>query len=373
MSQKKATTKGSKKSTAEGRKRATSRRGWLPALKEKAHEIIADADTYDERTRESIRRALEEGDERLPDMVKSAEIRVSPEPADKSSDAWRYWKLRNLEFDLESDDEGRRASAWREFDELYRWFRGSSQQPGSTAQAVLPYLISAWQREGGEAQADQLTQRAQVIIRDRNGRYDYDTRHAVWLALKNYEFNASGGEGVRLSEAVRAEMRAETAKYERQLAEDITRAEAGEYLGFVSAGQEHVEAARRVLGLMYSPGIPDFINQGIYDLLLIAEKTFGLKLFLDEIGEPETGGWSIARLAGTFMRHDAGTFKIETERDFAGLISAVIQHKEMPTELRETMIQFLSHLAEPDEVTIHPDALRIAIGIYWRDKEGGDE
>jgi hypothetical protein len=216
MSQKKSTAKSSSKGRAKGGKKSATQNDWSPEFTKRARAIIADADIYDERTREGIRRALEESDERLTDMVRAAEIRVSPEPADKTSKDWRYWKLRNLEFDLESDDEELRGRAWREFDELYQWFRGSSRQPASTARAVLPHLIIARQREGGETQADRLTQRAEAIIGDRK-RYDSDTRRSIAISLKNSDPDT--------------------------LAEDVRRAEAGETL--LDCVEEEETRARR--------------------------------------------------------------------------------------------------------------------------------
>ncbi|MFL6285718.1 MAG: hypothetical protein ACJ74Q_21480 [Pyrinomonadaceae bacterium] len=189
--------------------------------------------------------------------------------------------------------------------------------------------------------------RARVILADLD--HDYDTRHAVHLALQCTPDDR--GERLRVA---------------------VERAEAGESEPS-GAGEQYDAAAIRVLRLMYSPGVPDFITQGIYDTLLAAEKVFGVKLYRNGIGkDDEQGGFSLAALAYTFRHYPGKVFTLEVQKTLPELLAAVIQHKETPTELRDTMRQFLGHLTEPNEVTIHPAVLKVALSVYWRDKEGGD-
>jgi hypothetical protein len=143
---KQSTKKGVTRGKAEGRKGTATQRGWPPALEERAREIIADAGVYDERTREAMRCALEEGNERLPDMVKTAEILAAGEPADKTSDAWRYWKLRQIEAGFDGGDTVKYGAAW---DEFWKFFDGYRVTGGvadtDSARRLLPTLISARQ------------------------------------------------------------------------------------------------------------------------------------------------------------------------------------------------------------------------------------
>jgi hypothetical protein len=373
MTKKNTTTKGSTKGKGKGSREAATRRGWLPALEEKAREIIADVDTYDERTREGIKRALKEADERLPDIVKTAEILAAGEPEDKTSDKWRYWKLRSVEADMDSGDEGRRAAAQAYVRRLAAETLATPSE--QITKSLLPHLIIECQRRNTAALTDDegsFEARAHAILTDTE-RYDYDTRHAVHVALSNVAFNRPEGNAEKYMTA--AEAAAEFPRAERELREVVEKAEAGEPVTSSGVAEEYEAAARRVLGLMFSPGTPDFISQGIYDVLHSAEKYFGVKMYKNEITKvaDEQGGWSVETMARIFARHPGQTFKLEIQKTLPELLAAAVNHKEMPEELRGTTIQFLGHLQEPDEVTTHPDVLRVAIGAYWRDKEGGKE
>ena len=196
-------------------------------------------------------------------------------------------------------------------------------------------------RKGSPASIEERVRR---IITDVD-RFDYDTRSVVWCALKSWRFKKRGDDPPpRFSDAEREELRRSAPEDERNLIRLVERAEAGEYLGFCSAGEEYLGAARRLLNLMHSPGTPVFITQGIYDLLLIAQKTFGVRLFRDEIDAAETGGWSLDALATVFMRHEPERFEIETKRDLPELISAVLTHEDAPDCLVNAMGEALDGL-----------------------------
>ena len=81
--------------------------------------------------------------------AREAENLNAPEPEDKTSDEWRYWKLRRMEraFDGRREDGEAYAEAWREFRALLDglladedfWHTGN-------ARALLPTLIIARQQ-----------------------------------------------------------------------------------------------------------------------------------------------------------------------------------------------------------------------------------
>jgi hypothetical protein len=70
-----------------------------------------------------------------------------PEPEDKTSDEWRYWKLRRMERAFEGGDGAAYKQAWAEFKLLLNdlmavegfWHTGN-------ARALLPTLIIARQQ-----------------------------------------------------------------------------------------------------------------------------------------------------------------------------------------------------------------------------------
>jgi hypothetical protein len=85
-----------------------------------------------------------EADERR--ARRDAEEPSKPEPKDKTSSEWRYWKLRHVEADFESGDRERRARAWREFFEFFDGFkRDRARQTTYAARQLLPDLIIAMQ------------------------------------------------------------------------------------------------------------------------------------------------------------------------------------------------------------------------------------
>lgn len=164
MNRKQSTKKGGTKGKAEGSRSVAARNGWKPELIDKARAITEDAGTYDERTRERIRRALEAEDERLPDMVSTAEILAAGEPDDKTSDRWRYWKLRSIEADLESGDAEKQDAARSYVQRLA--VETVSRGGAHVAAAVLPYFIQECQKRNPAALAEGEDRPARQAARD---------------------------------------------------------------------------------------------------------------------------------------------------------------------------------------------------------------
>lgn len=71
--------------------------------------------------------------------------RSQPEPEDRTSDAWRYWKLRRMERALRGElGKDAKSEAWQEFKQFAR--RGIRAMRGHRAAIeILPYLIIACQ------------------------------------------------------------------------------------------------------------------------------------------------------------------------------------------------------------------------------------
>ncbi len=96
-------------------------------------------------TAESIIRAFDRAREEWR-AEREAEMLNAPEPKDKTSDEWRYWKLRRMEQAFEGEDSEAYDRAWDEFKAL---LDGLLADPSfwhvSNAQALLPRLIIARQ------------------------------------------------------------------------------------------------------------------------------------------------------------------------------------------------------------------------------------
>lgn len=78
--------------------------------------------------------------------VKAEEL-AKPEPKDKTSAAWRYWKLRHIEADFRSDDMERYVSAWAEFRRFLHEFDRDNRATVTRALSLLPTLIEGYQNE----------------------------------------------------------------------------------------------------------------------------------------------------------------------------------------------------------------------------------
>jgi hypothetical protein len=211
-------------------------------------------------------------------------------------------------------------------------------QRQSNRRTPAPGSSAAKGPKGKEA----LEARALAILEDTE-RYDYDTRHAVHVALRNVKFHSEGGGAEKYMPA--AEARAGLPDAERALREVVSKAEAGETVEQSGVDAKYDDAARRVLGLMFGPGIPDFVSQGIYDVLRVAEGLFGIKLWRSEIDEyVESGGFSVQALARTFAQHPGQTFKLEIEKTLPELLAAVLAHDDTPAVLHNAIHDALGDL-----------------------------
>jgi hypothetical protein len=97
----------------------------------------------------TLREMVEEEEARGRERAEAykAETIAKPEPKDKTSDEWRYWKLRRIEAGF-TDHEGsteKYAEAWREFREFFHGYMKNATV--ESAVALLPTLITAHQRQ----------------------------------------------------------------------------------------------------------------------------------------------------------------------------------------------------------------------------------
>lgn len=84
--------------------------------------------------------------QREQDEQQEAAILNAREPQDKTSDEWRYWKIRQIGAGFQSEDLEQYGAAWREFFALVDGFRrDENQQHVSHARALLPSLLVARQ------------------------------------------------------------------------------------------------------------------------------------------------------------------------------------------------------------------------------------
>ncbi len=79
--------------------------------------------------------------------AREAEQLNAPEPKDKTSDKWRYWKLRRMERAFDASDREAYKQAWAEFTSLLKGLMADEDfWHTSNARALLPHLIIARQR-----------------------------------------------------------------------------------------------------------------------------------------------------------------------------------------------------------------------------------
>jgi len=154
-----------------------------------------------------------------------------------------------------------------------------------------------------------IAERARLIIADAEG-YDIDTRQAIWLAVTN--------------------------DYP-ELAEMVTRAEAGERITESSADPECDALARAFIALMDMPHQPDFLINSLTQLTRIIEEAIGVKLWLSMPGDDGEMFLSADTLARVFRHHELLRLEIERKKDLAELIAAVLNHPDVPVELHNDM------------------------------------
>jgi hypothetical protein len=113
---------------------------------------------------------------------------------------------------------------------------------------------------------------------------------------------------------------------------------------------------------MYSPGVPDFVSEGIYHTLRAAETVFNVKFWRNEIeGGDVTGGWSASTLARTFARHDWETFTLEIEKTLPELLLAALNHPDLPAELYNDIHDGLNSLTSNDKAVANIHHIRWAL------------
>jgi hypothetical protein len=74
---------------------------------------------------------------------------AKPEPKDKTSDEWRYWKLRQMKNALRGEDKAAASAAVEEFIGYAEGFLGQRRFVVSEVEELLPDLIIFWQRRRG--------------------------------------------------------------------------------------------------------------------------------------------------------------------------------------------------------------------------------
>jgi hypothetical protein len=180
-----------------------------------------------------------------------------------------------------------------------------------------------------------IEQRAESIIADAD-HYDIDTRQAVLVAFKNLTFYQNGAGGYYPAEQLPALI----AEDERELREIVTRVEAGERVTKSYVSEEYDTAARRVIELIESDGLPDFFMDALVDLLNFFAADIGVGLWQETTeGDGDTGGYSTDRLARMFANRSRHSLEIERKKDLADLISAVVTHPDTPVEICKALTE----------------------------------
>jgi hypothetical protein len=228
----------------------------------------------------------------------------------------------------------------------------------------------------GEASAPQtpalpaVKLRAKVIIADVRG-FDIDTRHAIWLALNNFEFYERGAGGAYTE----AELPRERAAYERELRAAVAQVEAGQSLSESGVEPKFDAAAQALLGLLFAPGMPDFVNNAITDLLRLIEKKTGARLWVEIEDDTETGDYSAERLARVFAFDSRLNLAIEEKHDLAAHIAAVLNDEATPKQiygrLAEGVNETFNDLGQGIAVSDSADYIRLVLDQQRRELNKG--
>lgn len=216
----------------------------------------------------------------------------------------------------------------------------------------------------GKGARVELKARAAEIIADVRG-FDADTRREVHVRLSWLTYGESG--------AVPQTPLTDPARCERELREAVRKAEKGEPLFDVARFRpEAVAQARAVYAWLEGDiDIPDFITDAIRVALDATAARDGLQLWLDvdDSGDLETGGFSVARMAGLFERHPSRGVEVEPARDLAGLVSGVLTHDEVPNIVYEKLTDALIVLHDSTDVYDDPAAVRALLDYHARRRE----
>lgn len=218
----------------------------------------------------------------------------------------------------------------------------------------------------GKATLKQLKARAAEIIADVRT-FDADTRREVYVKLSWLTFAESGAEP-------RTPL-TEPALCERELREAIRKAEKGEPLIEIEHFRpEAIEQARAVHAWLEGDvDVPDFITNAVQVVLDATATAEGLQLWLDvdDSGDLETGGYSIARMARLFERCTGFGVEVEPKRDLAALVSAVLTHPDTPSRIYNGLSEAVTELASKDKVQNRPEVIRAALALA-AEEEGGE-
>ncbi|MGB8507275.1 MAG: hypothetical protein WCD76_02625 [Pyrinomonadaceae bacterium] len=167
------------------------------------------------------------------------------------------------------------------------------------------------QKRGRRATAKpSIEDRAEAIAKDVYG-YDADTRRHIEIALLTPRLG---------------------------LAELVERAERGEFLVESGVPPEYDEAARAVIALLdMQSGIHESITGAVQFVIDELARETGAGIWIDMGNDSETGNYSPAILARVFHHHQFLRVEVERKKDLAGLISAVLNHPDLPCELQESI------------------------------------
>lgn len=119
-------------------------------FQQRAAAIISNTKT-DKRTREAVRRALDDApiaelEAAVINAERGVKLHATGEPRDRLSDAWRHWKIRQFGQGFSSGDLELYDAAWKEFGILLRGLMADENfWHVSNAVALLPHLIIARQ------------------------------------------------------------------------------------------------------------------------------------------------------------------------------------------------------------------------------------
>lgn len=219
---------------------------------------------------------------------------------------------------------------------------------------------------------EQLKARAAEIIPDVCN-FDADTRRAVHLALGWLRFAESGAEPpTPLTEPGRCE---------RELREAIRNAETGVPAFDVDRLTPQAVAQARAVYAMLDGGdgvvdLPDYITGAVMVALDATAKDAGVEIWLDvdDSGDLEVGGYSVARIATLFNYHPTSGVAVEPKRDLAGLISAVLTHADVPERVYDKLTDALVELHDSTDVYGDERAVRALLDYHAKkaEEDGGE-
>lgn len=256
---------------------------------------------------------------------------------------------------------------WRAYDWLAEAVARTSE--GET----LAAYVAEWEARKAESETDkrtlaQIKKRAREIVRDVRAA-DADTRFRIDLALISLEQSESGVLGEY----------ADNEGYERTLRSQVAAAERGESLSdFSGVRPEAAEAARAFLALQSMDGLPEYVFEATQEVLRELGRASGAGLWRepehdDEAKRFEMGDWSAEILARIFNKPPDKMPSLTPALDLAGMIAAVLNHPDLPSELREGMNEGLDNLLSHNTGAVTTSADYVAALLKHSGGKGGDE